>query len=116
MRTLHTSLLSALTLISLIAIGCETTQVAQTQGDQRAEETPIESSSATLVVHGMGCPLCANNVDKQLLDVPGVTGVDIDLGSGTVNVQLAETNRPTQAQLAQAVEDSGFTLVSIATP
>lgn len=72
-----------------------------------------DSATATLIVHGMGCPLCANNIDKQLLALPGVETVRVDLGTGSVFVTMAEENRPTSEQLAAAVEQSGYTLVRI---
>lgn len=120
MRTfIYTVLTIALLSASAMNAGCATGSSARSSHIDRAalaDQGPIESSSATLVVHGMGCPLCANNVDKQLLAVPGVTDVRIDLGDGSVKVMLAETNRPTMAQLVKAVDDSGFTLVSTTTP
>lgn len=106
-----------LSLSAMLFVGCETTQRAGTGATAYADQTtPIETSTATLVVHGMGCPLCANNVDKQLLTVPGVTDVNINLGNGEVKVHLAPANRPSRQQLARAVDQSGFTLVSINTP
>jgi copper chaperone CopZ len=65
----------------------------------------------------MGCPLCANNVDKQLLKVRGVEKVDVNLGSGHVTVTFAaDLPRPGTPQLAQAVANSGYTLVRVRTP
>ena len=80
------------------------------------EADPIEASSATLWVIGMGCPLCANNVDQQLMKIKGVEKVDLNLGTGEVKVALAESNRPTREQLANAIRNSGFTLVKIEAP
>lgn len=77
---------------------------------------PITGSSATLVVHGMSCPLCANNVDKLLMTVPGVESVRVDMGTGEVKVALAPSARVTKAQLAKAVDDSGFTLTEVRVP
>ncbi len=79
-------------------------------------DDPIEASSATLVVHGMSCPLCANNVDKQLMEVRGVRDVKVDMSSGEVSVALADADRPSTAELKRAVDGSGFTLVSIRVP
>jgi copper chaperone len=100
----------------MLASGCATTDANRTTSAAFTDTEPIETSTASLVVHGMGCPLCANNVDKQLLAVAGVTDVAIDLGSGVVTVQLADAGRPSKAQLARAVRESGFTLVEINTP
>ena len=77
---------------------------------------PLTGSSATLVVHGMSCPLCASNVDTQLLNVPGVESVRVDMGTGEVKVALAPEARVTRAQLAKAVDSSGFTLVEVRVP
>lgn len=81
-----------------------------------ADPGPITGSSATLIVHGMSCPLCANNVDKQLMAIPGVESVNVDMGSGEVKVALATQPRVTRAQLARAVDASGFTLMEVRTP
>jgi copper chaperone CopZ len=68
----------------------------------------------TLLVHGMGCPMCANNVDKQLLAVKGVQSVRVSLATGEVVVGVSARNPPTREQLAQAIDRSGYTLVKIA--
>lgn len=73
----------------------------------------IPGDAATLVVHGMSCPLCANNVDKQLLDVKGVKNVWVDMGTGEVRVQLVPGVVVTRDQLAGAVDRSGFTLAEV---
>ena len=76
-----------------------------------------DARTVTLVVHGMGCPLCANNVDKQLLKIPNVRAVNVDLGSGRVRVTMAPgAQPPARPQLARAVEHSGYTLVKVQTP
>lgn len=119
------------TTVAAIAGGCagnraRTDPQAQTQTQSRSTVTPIggavkqdtgHRSTATLVVHGMGCPLCANNVDKQLLKVAGVEKVNVDLGSGKVKVSFASgAARPGDDKLAKAVANSGYTLVRIQTP
>ncbi len=79
-------------------------------------DQPIASASATMWVKGLSCPLCANNIDKQLKRVSGVDSVRVDLGDGKVTVKLADAGRPTRRDLAKAVEQSGFTLDRIETP
>lgn len=73
----------------------------------------IRSTRATLYVNGMGCPLCVSNVDKQLERVKGVESVKVDLGAGTVDVGLMGKTKPSAAQLAEAVDNAGLTLVKI---
>jgi copper chaperone CopZ len=77
---------------------------------------PIAAESATLIVRGMSCPKCANNIDRQLMDVPGVRDVRIDMGRGEVKVQFASSAHPSPAELASAIERTGFTLDEIRTP
>lgn len=77
------------------------------------DETPVVAETVTLVVHGMSCPLCANNVDKQLLDVPGVSAVQVDMSNGRVAVALAPEAGVSRKQLADAVHRSGFTLAEV---
>ena len=70
-------------------------------------------NTAVMTVHGMACPQCAYNVDLQLLKVPGVQGVKVDMKDGKVIAELSAQNPPTRDQLAQAIENTGFTLVDI---
>lgn len=79
------------------------------------DETPITGAIAILSVNGMSCPLCANNIGKQLGRLDGVGKVTVDLGAGAVRVELAGAKRPSPKQLADAIHNSGFTLTGIET-
>lgn len=59
----------------------------------------------------MSCPLCATNVDKQLLKVPGVQAVKVNLNTGVIRVQVDQDQPPSSDALAKAINESGFTLV-----
>ena len=74
---------------------------------------PMTAGHVMLVVHGMGCPLCANNVDKQLLAVRGVEAVSVDLGTGRVAVRIGRSASVSRGDLSRAVERSGYTLVRV---
>ncbi len=125
----HTSLLLLLAAFALSTLSaCATNRGSSAAGDSLVQsdaaaamtgltvsDEPIESNSVTLVVHGMSCPLCATNVDKQLLSVSGVKYVSVNLYNGNIAVDLAESPKPTSRQLADAVERSGFTLKEIRT-
>jgi copper chaperone CopZ len=100
--------------IATWAGGCASMQ-AGTPGHDGSDEV-IAGDRAVLVVHGMSCPLCANNVDEQLLAVPGVTAVSLDMGSGEATVTLDGTGRTTRGQLADAIDRSGFTLRDVRMP
>jgi copper chaperone len=107
-------LVPCITMIALVVGGCATTGgEARTSAD---DAEVITATGATLVVHGMSCPLCANNVDKQLLDVPGVSDVLVDMGTGEVKVSFAPDATVTRGQLVRAVDRSGFTLAEVRVP
>jgi copper chaperone CopZ len=74
---------------------------------------PMSADRAVLRVNGMSCPKCANNIDKQLAELPGVRRSSIDMGAGEVTVMFGKGPRPSEAELASAIEESGFTLVGI---
>jgi copper chaperone CopZ len=89
-------------------------EVASAESD--SELQPIAADGATLVVKGLSCPLCATNVDKQLLAVRGVSDVRVDLGSGEVKLAFSPIEQhPSRADLRRAIVDSGYTLVEIRT-
>jgi copper chaperone CopZ len=95
-----------------IALGSAGSSDVQTDGSA----PDAQRNTAILWVHGMACPQCANNVDLQLLKVPGVEGVKVDMGSGMVFATLSESNPPSQEQLSRAIERTGFTLKRIQMP
>lgn len=101
-------------------VGCASSDLPSTGSLTRIginDPTPIHSPTATLIVQGLSCPLCASNVDKQLLRVPGVTGiVKVNLQVGQVAISINDSAPPTRGQLSAAVEESGFTLVDIQEP
>lgn len=78
-----------------------------------ADDRTIEGREAVLTVFGMSCPLCANNVDNTLKEVPGVETVSVDMGSGEVRVGLDGKTPVTRRQLARAVDRSGFSLKKV---
>lgn len=82
-----------------------------------AQDTTVVSGSETvLVVQGMSCPMCASNIDTELKEVAGVQSVDVNLDNGEVTVGLFGKQRPTVAELAAAIERTGFTLREVRTP
>jgi copper chaperone CopZ len=117
----------ALASLSLVAVsGCAGTEGAYEENavvhTVSAEEkaatqstSPIKADSAVLYVNGLGCPLCATNIDKQLLRVDGVETATVNLGDGTVVITLAGKARPSPYDLSESVLDAGFTLMKIET-
>lgn len=77
------------------------------------EPETIVAPGATLVVFGLGCPLCANNLDLELGAIAGVTGVEVDLSTGEVGLSVADGASVPRSVIASTVEDAGFTLKSV---
>jgi copper chaperone len=67
-------------------------------------------SIVTLTVTGMTCGHCASSVREELGSIPGVTGVDVDLASGTVILDSEQRVEPEAIQTA--VEEAGYQLAS----
>ncbi|MGP1310262.1 MAG: heavy-metal-associated domain-containing protein [Phycisphaerales bacterium] len=110
---------------SLALAGCASSTESASPAEARADAAdfsgdfrPIEADSATLVVRGLSCPKCANNVNLQLEKVAGIGETHIDMGAGEVRVEFSQlaARNPSKAQLAKAITDAGFTVVDIRTP
>src|SRR5262245_51978640 len=108
------------TLLAAGLTGCQTnsprTDVTPASTSSNSVSASASDSTAILQVQGMSCPLCANNIDKQLLGVRGVEKVTVDLGTGQVKARLSATNPPTREELTNAIMRSGFTLDRIEMP
>ena len=103
-----------LTLLATVLSGCQTdSTTAPSKQVVTGDVAALEPNTATMWVHGMACPQCANNVDLQLLKVPGVQSVKVDMGSGKVVARLSPDNPPTKEQLSTAIDNTGFTLKRI---
>jgi copper chaperone len=67
-------------------------------------------STSTYTVQGMTCEHCVRSVTEEVSEVPGVTGVDVDLGTGRVTVS---SERPVDdASVRAAVSEAGYRVVS----
>jgi copper chaperone len=63
-------------------------------------------STATYTVVGMTCGHCVSAVTEEVTQVPGVTGVDVDLASGGLTVT---SDAPVEeSAIATAVEEAGY--------
>lgn len=102
--------------LSLTTGGCAERHSAAPATGTTADDRPLAGREAVLTIFGMSCPLCANNVDKTLGAVPGISSVHVDMGSGKARITLDGATPVTRRQLAAAVDRSGFTLKGIETP
>ncbi|HEY6934276.1 MAG TPA: cation transporter [Marmoricola sp.] len=63
--------------------------------------------SSTYDVTGMTCQHCVNAVSSEIGAIPGVTGVDVDLATGKVEVHGEGF---TDEAVAAAVDEAGYEL------
>jgi copper chaperone len=66
--------------------------------------------TTTYTVAGMTCGHCVQAVSTEVGAIPGVTGVDVDLETGSVTV--ASDQPVDAAQVRAAVEEAGYELAS----
>ena len=67
--------------------------------------TTIESTDRSYTVTGMSCAHCVLSVREEVSEVPGVTHVDVDLGSGRLTVTGAGLD---DEAVKSAVADAGY--------
>ena len=100
------SILSISMMLAMAFAGCgEKTTSLSTE--------PIQASAATIRADGLMCPKCANNVTLQLEKIRGVEDIRVNMDQGIVRVKLTGDHHPSEADLAQAIEDGGFTFRSV---
>jgi copper chaperone len=64
------------------------------------------SSTATYTVSGMTCEHCVASVTEEVLEISGVTRVDVDLAGGAVTVT---SDQPlSEADVRSAVDEAGY--------
>jgi copper chaperone len=63
-------------------------------------------STATYTVKGMTCGHCVSSVKEEVGEVPGVTGVEVDLATGLLTVDSATPID--SAKIVDAVEEAGY--------
>jgi len=67
----------------------------------------------TVNVAGMTCDHCVHAVTEELSQIAGVTSVNIDLHPGEVSpVAIDSDNDISDSDIAAAVEEAGYTIVS----
>lgn len=68
--------------------------------------------SYELKVDGMSCPFCAHGVEKKLKKLDGVQTVEVNIGKGTIQVEMKQDTNLTEDQAKRSVEEAGFSLKS----
>lgn len=65
--------------------------------------------TSTYTVKGMTCEHCVKSVTEEISEVPGVSGVDVDLSSGRVTV--SSEHAVDAAAVRAAVSEAGYEVV-----
>nr|WP_254455766.1 heavy-metal-associated domain-containing protein [Paeniglutamicibacter quisquiliarum] len=74
----------------------------------------MTQNNITLKIDGMTCGHCVASVTEELREVDGVTNVEVFLSAGGTSTANLTTSAPVDdAVLTQAVEEAGYTLVSV---
>jgi len=68
-------------------------------------------ASTVITVTGMTCSHCVNAVQSEIGQLPGVSGVDVDLGTGAVTVTADPL--PDSDALRKAVDEAGYQIASV---
>lgn len=69
-------------------------------------------STTTLKITGMTCGHCVSSVTEELSELPGVTGVDVDLQAGGVSTATVTSDAELDpAQARAAVQEAGYQTV-----
>jgi len=66
-------------------------------------------TNATYEVKGMTCDHCVRAVSGEIGEIPGVQDVNVDLGSG--NVEITSEAPLDRDLVAAAIDEAGFELV-----
>jgi copper ion binding protein len=66
--------------------------------------------TTTIIVTGMTCEHCVRSVRDELTKLDGVSGVDVDLGSGQVTLHTSAPVEPDAVRAA--VEEAGYEVSS----
>lgn len=66
-------------------------------------------ATSTYQVKGMTCQHCVNAVTEEVSKLDGVTGVDIDLGTG--NVTVSSDSPLDDGAVRAAVDEAGYEVV-----
>ncbi|MGN5237639.1 MULTISPECIES: cation transporter [unclassified Rhodococcus (in: high G+C Gram-positive bacteria)] len=63
-------------------------------------------STTTVTVTGMTCGHCVSSVREEISEIPGVTGIEVDLASGRVDIE--SNTSIDSAAIAAAVDEAGY--------
>jgi len=69
------------------------------------------SLEKNIKLEGMTCGHCVMSVTKELNKLPGAENVSVDLATQSAHLNLADD--VSDAQIAEAIDEAGYKLVSV---
>lgn len=66
-----------------------------------------------LLIEGMSCMHCVKHVHDAVMEIPGVSNVNVDLKGKDAVVEFKDGTDVTDEKLKSAVEDAGYDVVKI---
>ena len=73
---------------------------------------PARAGTYTIKAAGLTCPFCSYGIEKSLKRINGVTGVKVNIKTGTVLVTTRAGVKLTADQARSAVTRAGFSMKS----
>lgn len=68
-------------------------------------------TTSTIQVQGMTCSHCVNAVKAELGELPGVTGVEVELHADALSpVTITSQNELDPAAVASAIDEAGYSV------
>lgn len=95
--------IAGLLLLAITLVGCATT------GSTAKAPLDPAHADAQVMVKGMSCPQCANNIKDIMERVDGIDQARVDLGAGRVLIAFADNTDIGEDEIVLAVKDAGFT-------
>ncbi|GAA3521297.1 heavy-metal-associated domain-containing protein [Dietzia aurantiaca] len=68
-----------------------------------------DTHTATFTVSGMTCGHCVSSVEEEVLEIPGVSSVEVGLESGRL---VVSPNPVDPAAVRAAVDEAGYTVTA----
>jgi copper chaperone len=89
---------------------CNSHESSPARGHTAGTESGADAGAHAYTVQGMTCTHCAASVTEEVEQVPGVTGVDVDLETGRLSV-LGDGF--SDDAIRAAVDEAGYEVVSV---
>lgn len=74
-----------------------------------AQESKELTGTFKMEVKGLSCPFCAYGLEKNLMEIPNIDKINIDIEGAFVTLMIKEGKTVSIAELKKKVKVAGFT-------